>query len=181
MANLAIKEPLTSWWPGRDFGRLSIGAPLGKGLHGTERTTAMLRWMCLSGQVFWPWSILGIRDEGTLGKDHSLVTGLGPKRSPWVTSPPLGLQWVLWALSPCVRRHLGLLWKSRGSSLEWRTSYHCSANMWAFNMFGRTPDIWTKVFFFPLQLLKRGQRIFLDPCLFIVQRLHSVIDLHIWK
>lgn len=107
--------------------------------------------------------------------------GLGPKRSPWVTSPPLGLQWVLWALSPCVRRHLGLLWKSRGSSLEWRTSYHCSANMWAFNMFGRTPDIWTKVFFFPLQLLKRGQRIFLDPCLFIVQRLHSVIDLHIWK
>lgn len=75
--------------------------------------------------------------------------GLGPKRSPWVTSPPLGLQWVLWALSPCVRRHLGLLWKSRGSSLEWRTSYHCSANMWAFNMFGRTPDIWTKVFFFP--------------------------------
>lgn len=58
------------------WGHWKFGTPTSKGVR---RTAAMLRWMCLSGQVLWPWSVLGIREGGSLGKSHSLVTGCRPK------------------------------------------------------------------------------------------------------
>ena len=88
MADVAIKEPLTSWWPSGDIGSLGVGAPLVRVSGELQPCSDECAFL---GRFFGPGASLAF-GKGVLW-ERVIVwwLGLGQKRSTWLILPPLGL------------------------------------------------------------------------------------------
>lgn len=86
MADVAIKEPLTSWWPIGDIG--SLGAPLVRVSGELQPCSDECAFL---GRFFGP-GVSSAFGKGVLW-ERVIVwwLGLGQKRSTWLILPPLGL------------------------------------------------------------------------------------------